>query len=118
MKFHLIILAVSVIACESLLEFKFKFYGTQYLDYKIVTDGGDIEKLVGTPYFNPSAPTMIFTHGYTFYLQARGARNFIEAHLQLPNRGNIIYIDWTKYTNRKAELNAKVFEQVKKFNFY
>lgn len=110
--FHLIILTIIIVSCESTLDIKFKFYGDNYKDVKIIKYGEDISQIVGTKYFNPQRGSVFITHGYSFYLQARGAKPLIEAHIKNEDDINVVYIEWTTYTNKKSVLNHEIFEGV------
>lgn len=112
MKHFLITLAVLAVSCDAALEIKFKFYGSRFNDVKIVKYGDDVASIVGTRFFNPARGSVFITHGYSFYLQARGARPLIEAHIDNEDDINVIYVDWTAYTNKKVNLNIATFEEV------
>lgn len=114
MKFFLIFLTILVGACESALDIKFRFFGTRYTDSKLIKYGDDISLIVGTNYFDPKRGSVFITHGYSFYLQSRGAKPLIEAHIHNDDDINVIYIDWTAYTNKKSTLNFEKFEEVTK----
>lgn len=101
-----------MVVCESALDIKIRFYGTRYSDSKLIKYGDDISSIVGTQYFDSKKSSVIITHGYSFYLQSRGAKPLIDAHIQNDDDINVIYVDWTAYTNRKVSLGHDKFEEV------
>lgn len=112
MKLFLIFFTTFVVVCESALDIKFRFFGVRYTDSKLIKYGDDISLIVGTQYFDPKKASVFITHGYSFYLQSRGAKPLIDAHIQNDDDINVVYIDWTAYTNKKVTLNHEQFDEV------
>lgn len=128
MKSLIIFLTILFAISESLavdgpkLNIKFKFFSNALSDSKTIKLGGDITSVVGTRFFDANKATVIHIHGYTFYLQSRGAKPIIEAFIKYPKEFNIVYVDYTAHTNLHVKddlnvdlLNAVSFTLNKKF---
>jgi hypothetical protein len=119
MKFLIIALTIFFAISESSaldnpLLIKFRFFGKALSDSKTIKLGGDITSVVGTRFFDVTRDTVIHLHGYTFYLQSRGAKEILDAFIKYPKDYNIIYIDYTAYTNTnsKDEMNQELINAV------
>lgn len=100
MKYLLVLaLAITVVHGTDYSIVKFTFVGNTVLDTQSVSSGGNFGALAGTQYFQSTRKTVIYFNSWRQKYDSNDATTIFNAYLTRRAEWNIIYCDWSKYTD-------------------